>query len=276
MFKVSTQGHAGPQAPAAAHRARGHPRHRVPGRHLRVHRHDPAAPSTTCSPTSTRTPTPTSARRTSIEGDFGPSSATAHPRLASSPRSQAVPGVDRGRGRRQGFARIIGKDGKALGSGADGAAHLRRRSSTPGEPVAVDHRRRRGARRADAGRASTRAAFKDGDFAVGDTVKIAGQGGSREFTLVGHRPLRRRRLARRRHVRPVRPADGAGVRRPSPASIDAVLGRRATARSATPSWPQRIQTALAERRDRGAHRRGDHRGEPDRHPDRACSSSPSS
>ncbi len=82
---------------------------------VRVHRHHQARPSTTSSPTSTATPTSYVRSNQSIEGDFGQ---TQRPRIPDSVIAQvaAVPGVTEAEGTVQGFARIIGKDGKPLGS----------------------------------------------------------------------------------------------------------------------------------------------------------------
>src|SRR4051795_4999914 len=55
----------------------------------------------------------------SIERDFGP---TQRPRIPDSIIAQvaAVPGVTEATGSVQGFARIVGKDGKAIGSSSQG------------------------------------------------------------------------------------------------------------------------------------------------------------
>ncbi len=94
-----------------------------------------------------------------------------------------VPGVDDAEGNIQAFARIIGKDGKPLGSEGFGPPTFGASISTfsgetwrikdgrlpaNGEEVALDE-----------------ASFKDGKFSVGDTVKVVAAAGSREFTLVG-------------------------------------------------------------------------------------------
>ena len=84
-----------------------------------------SAPSTTSSPTSTRTPTSTCAPTSRSRAT---SARRQRPRIPDTviAQVQAVPGVAEASGTVQGFARIIGKDGKPLGIDP-GTAHLRRR-----------------------------------------------------------------------------------------------------------------------------------------------------
>ena len=179
-----------------------------------------------------------------IEADFGNKQ---RDRLPDSVIAEvkAVPGVADAQGDVMGFASIIGKDGKPLVSGQTAPPTFgggRRSPATwprgrfvegpaPSGPdqVAID-----------------KGSANKGHFAVGDTDhRSPAPRALREFTLVGHRPLRRRRLPRRRHVRALRPADGAGVRRPSPASSTPCRSR-ATGRSATRSWPAGSQSTLGQ------------------------------
>ena len=55
-------------------------------------------------------------------------------------------------------------------------------------------------------------------FNVGDTIKVAGDGPVRAFTIDRHRQVRRRQQPRRRHDRPLRRRDGAQRARASRAS----------------------------------------------------------
>jgi len=94
----------------------------------------------------------------------------------------AVPGVKDATGDIQAFARIIGKDGKPLGSdngpptfGGIASASVAglwniEEGLLPNGPTEM---------------VLDRASAKNGDFVVGDTVRVNAQSGSREFTLVG-------------------------------------------------------------------------------------------
>src|SRR5215211_1622911 len=116
-----------------------------------------------------------------IEQDFGP---TFRPRIPESVIAQVagVPGVTEAEGSVQGFARIIGTNGKPIGQ-ENGAPNFGGtitggelspwklhdgKLPTGGDQVVLD-----------------RASFKDGKFKVGDTATIISQGGSKQFTVVG-------------------------------------------------------------------------------------------
>ncbi len=117
----------------------------------------------------------------SIEGDFGQ---TQRPRIPDTVVAtvQGVPGVAEASGTVQGFARIIGKDGKPLGM--DQGPPTFGGEFTPGSLspwTLVDGQAPSG----DNEVVLDRASFRDGDFALGDPVTIVSQGGSRQFTVVG-------------------------------------------------------------------------------------------
>jgi putative ABC transport system permease protein len=117
----------------------------------------------------------------SIEGDFGQ---TQRPRIPDSviAQVQAVPGVAEAAGTVQGFARIIGKDGKPLGT--DQGPPTFGGEFTPGtlSPWKLaDGQAPSGENEVVLDRAS----FQDGKFALGDQVTIISQAGSRQFTVVG-------------------------------------------------------------------------------------------
>ena len=116
-----------------------------------------------------------------IEQDFGP---TFRPRIPETVVAQvaAVPGITEAEGSVQGFARIIGTNGKPIGqdNGAPNFGgtitggqlspwrlHDGKLPSGPNE-VVLD-----------------RSSFKDGKFKIGDPVTIISQGGSKQFTVVG-------------------------------------------------------------------------------------------
>jgi putative ABC transport system permease protein len=116
-----------------------------------------------------------------IEQDFGP---TVRPRIPETVVAQvaAVPGITEAEGSVQGFARIIGTNGKPIGqdNGAPNFGgtitggqlspwrlHDGKLPSGPNE-VVLD-----------------RGSFKDGEFKLGDTATIISQGGSKQFTVVG-------------------------------------------------------------------------------------------
>jgi putative ABC transport system permease protein len=116
-----------------------------------------------------------------IEQDFGP---TFRPRIPESIIGQvaSVPGVTEAEGSVQGFARIIGTNGKPIGQ-ENGAPNFGG-TITGGElspwklhdgglPTGPDQV------------VLDRASFKDGKFTVGDTATIISQGGSKQFTVVG-------------------------------------------------------------------------------------------
>lgn len=94
----------------------------------------------------------------------------------------AVPGVSHAVGGIQAFARIIGKDGTPVGS-----------DNGPPNFGGIVSERFDGLWNVDSGRLPSgptemmmdRASAKAGKFAIGDTVRVNAQSGSREFTLVG-------------------------------------------------------------------------------------------
>ena len=118
----------------------------------------------------------------SIEGDFG--TETQRPRIPDTlvANVAAVPGVQTAAGSVQGFARIIGKDGNPLGLdqgpptfggdlGPEGLSPwLVADGRAPNGPTEV---------------VLDRGSFKEGKFALEDTVTIISQGGSKQFTIVG-------------------------------------------------------------------------------------------
>jgi putative ABC transport system permease protein len=117
-----------------------------------------------------------------IEADFGNKQRDRIPDTVVA-EVQAVPGVSDAQGDVQGFASIIGKDGKPLISGNTGAPTFGSVALTgelatweyveggiPSGPdqVAID-----------------KGSADKGNFALGDTIQIAGATGAREFTLAG-------------------------------------------------------------------------------------------
>jgi putative ABC transport system permease protein len=117
----------------------------------------------------------------SIESDFGQ---TQRPRIPDTliAQVQAVPGVAEASGTVQGFARIIGKDGKPLGQ-TQGPPTFGGEFTTGALSPWTLHDGR--APNGDNEVVLDRGSFKDGDFALGDPVTIISQGGSRQFTIVG-------------------------------------------------------------------------------------------
>ncbi|HWC68541.1 MAG TPA: FtsX-like permease family protein [Acidimicrobiales bacterium] len=94
----------------------------------------------------------------------------------------AVPGVSDAQGYVDGFARIIGSDGEPVGSeqgpptfgGSMTTGELSTWTIADGRPPAGPDEV-----------ALNAGAAKDGDFEIGDTVKVTSNAGSREFTLTG-------------------------------------------------------------------------------------------
>jgi putative ABC transport system permease protein len=116
-----------------------------------------------------------------IEQDFGQ---TARPRIPDSIVQQvgAVPGITESSGSVQGFARIIGTNGKPLGQ-ENGAPNFGGEFA-PGalSPwTLVDGKAPSGPNEVVLDRAS----FKNGKFKLGDQATIISQGGSKQFTVVG-------------------------------------------------------------------------------------------
>ena len=108
--------------------------------------------------------------------------APANPGFPDSRGREGARRQDRGAATCSGFARVIGKDGKPVGTEGNGP-QLRIVDRRRGRDVLEDQRgpiagqRRRGRPR--------RSSADEADYKLGDTVKVVAQGGSREFTLVG-------------------------------------------------------------------------------------------
>jgi putative ABC transport system permease protein len=116
-----------------------------------------------------------------FEQDFGP---TFRPRIPETVVAQvaAVRGITEAEGSVQGFARIIGTNGKPVGQ--DNGAPNFGGTITGGQlsPWRLhDGKLPSGANEVVLDRGS----FKDGKFKVGDPVTIISQGGSKQFTVVG-------------------------------------------------------------------------------------------
>lgn len=117
-----------------------------------------------------------------IEGDFGQDERSRIP-VSLVEKVKEVPGVSDAAPDIQAFARIIGKNGEPIGSDGQGpptfggiyvkyeGALWTIANGTP--PVASDQV------------ALDEASAKKGGFKIGDTVKVAAQSGTRDFTLVG-------------------------------------------------------------------------------------------
>lgn len=117
-----------------------------------------------------------------IEADFGNEERERIP-LSLVDEVRKVSGVGEAEGNVQAFARIIGSDGKPLGSDGFGPPTFGASISTfAGETWSITD-----------GRLPTNntevavdeASYKDGKFTLGDKVKVVAAAGSREFTLVG-------------------------------------------------------------------------------------------
>ena len=116
-----------------------------------------------------------------IEGDFGAEERQRIPDTLTAVVAQ-VPGVRTADSNVFGFARIVGKDGKPLGSDGQGPPTFgssiteneafwtisEGRLPTNGGEVVLD-----------------KGAADDAGYTIGDTVKVVAQAGSRDFTLVG-------------------------------------------------------------------------------------------
>ena len=155
-----------------------------------------------------------------------------------------------------------------------GRAHVRRQLDRRSRAQPVHARRGRGRPPPTTRSSSTRAAPTNGDFAVGDRVTVLTEGSADEFTIVG--------------IAKFGDADSPGgasfvvVRRPRPRS-----GCSREPGSSTPSAvaEQGVSQEELAATDRGGAAtdgievltgRGDHRGEPERHPGGARASSTSS
>ncbi len=117
-----------------------------------------------------------------VEGDFGIQERTRIP-LAYVEKVRAVPGVADVAPDIQAFARIIGKDGKPLGSEGNGPPTF---GSVAVEFkgalwTVVDGKFPKGPNEV----ALDEASAENGGYKVGDTVKVAAQAGTRSFTLAG-------------------------------------------------------------------------------------------
>ena len=117
-----------------------------------------------------------------VEGDFGIQERTRIP-LAYVDKVRAVPGVADVAPDIQAFARIIGKDGKPLGSEGNGPPTF---GSVAVEFkgalwTVVDGKFPKGPNEV----ALDEASAENGGYKVGDTVKVAAQAGTRSFTLAG-------------------------------------------------------------------------------------------
>ena len=117
----------------------------------------------------------------SIEAQFGQ---TQRPRIPDTLVAQvgAVPGITEASGTVQGYARIIGKDGKPIGT--DNGPPNFGGEYTPGtlSPWSIVEGR---APQGNNEVVLDRASFNNGKFALGDQVTVISQGGSKDFTLVG-------------------------------------------------------------------------------------------
>lgn len=117
-----------------------------------------------------------------IEADFGAEERQRIPAELIA-MVEAVPGVGDVQGDIQAFARIVGKDGKPLGSEGAGPPTF----GSVGEEfkgalwTTSEGRFANGPTEVVLDKASAKA----GNYVIGDTVKVVAQAGSREFTLVG-------------------------------------------------------------------------------------------
>ncbi len=116
-----------------------------------------------------------------IEGDFG---AEERQRLPDSLTAEVakVPGVRIAEGNVFGFARVVGKDGKPVGSDGNGPPTFGSSIAPDEEFWTITDGR---LPKADGEVALDAGVTKKAGYKVGDTVKVVAQGGSRQFTLVG-------------------------------------------------------------------------------------------
>ena len=244
---------------------------------LRVHRHDQAAPSTTCSPTSTRTPTPYVRSNQSIEGDFGFEQRRRSPGPMLARCSRQSPASPRPRATCRASPRIIGKDGDKPSAG-NGPPHLRQQllrgravtlEAHVGQPRPDRPTRGRARLTARSRTASSRSAIR-----------------SRSPAKRQPAVHRRRRGQVRRHrtppAAPPSPCSTCRPRRPPPPNPDGTtqdeLSSISVRSDGSVSHTDLADVAATDprRRHRGADRQADHRGDPERHPASAVSSSRSS
>ncbi len=117
-----------------------------------------------------------------IEGDFG---AEDRQRISDSLTAEVakVPGVKTAASSVLGFARVIGKDGKPVGSEGNGPPNFGSSIASEGEAF---WKISDGRLPANDGEVALDSSTADkAKYKVGDTVKVVAQGGSRQFTLVG-------------------------------------------------------------------------------------------
>ncbi|HSB85114.1 MAG TPA: FtsX-like permease family protein [Ilumatobacteraceae bacterium] len=117
-----------------------------------------------------------------IEGDFGSEDRQRIPDTLTAVVAE-LPHVRTAEGSVFGFARVIGKDGKPVGSDGNGPP-------TFGSSIAAEDEAfwtiTAGRLPNGAGEVALDAgAAKEADYEIGDTVKVVAQAGSRQFTLVG-------------------------------------------------------------------------------------------
>ncbi|MEO7369719.1 MAG: FtsX-like permease family protein [Ilumatobacteraceae bacterium] len=117
-----------------------------------------------------------------IEGDFG---AEDRQRLPDSltPIVAKVPGVKTAASSVLGFARVIGKDGKPVGTEGNGPPNFGSSIASEGEAFWKISDGRLPTN--DKEVALDSSTFDKSKYKLGDTVKVVAQAGSREFTLVG-------------------------------------------------------------------------------------------
>ncbi len=116
-----------------------------------------------------------------IDGDFGSEERQRIPDSLSAEVAE-VPGVRTADPSVFGFARVVGKDGKPVGSDGNGPPTFGS-SISPDEAFWTIDDGRLPSGSAEV--ALDAAVADDAGYEIGDTVKVVAQGGSREFTLVG-------------------------------------------------------------------------------------------
>ena len=119
-----------------------------------------------------------------IEGDFGAEERQRIPESLTAVVAE-VPGVRTAVPSVLGFARVIGKDGEPIGAEGNGPPNFG--SSIVAEADGETFWRITEGRLPENGTevALDTSTAENGDYQVGDTVKVVAQAGSREFTLVG-------------------------------------------------------------------------------------------
>jgi putative ABC transport system permease protein len=117
-----------------------------------------------------------------IEGDFGAEDRQRIPDSLTAIVAK-VPGVKTAASSVLGFARVIGKDGKPVGSEGNGPPNFGSSITAEGEAFWKISEGRLPADDAEVALDSSTA--DKAKYKIGDTVKVVAQGGSREFTLVG-------------------------------------------------------------------------------------------